>query len=90
MVETLHATSLQGFGNRIKRGYIIRILYTPNPGLLPLFSGACSHLVETFRRFALAQLGVSLAWCAAANVSTTDRKGGYISRFGLTSCLGDV
>jgi hypothetical protein len=42
------------------------------------------NFVETFRRFALAQLGVSLAWCAAANVSTTrKKKGGYISGFGI-------
>jgi hypothetical protein len=43
-----------------------------NPGLLPPFSGACSHLVETFRR----------------NVSTIDgQKGGYISGFGMRSKL---
>ncbi len=44
----------------------------PNPGLLPPLSGACSHLVETFRR----------------NVSTIDgQKGGYISGFGMRSKL---
>jgi len=44
------------------------------------------NFVETFRRFALAQLGVSLAWCVAANVSTLDgQKGDYISGFGITS-----
>jgi hypothetical protein len=44
---------------------------------IPFFS--TQHiLVETFRRFALAQLGVSLAWCAAANVSTTKNEKGVV------------
>jgi len=46
----------------------------PNPGFIPLFSATRITRVETFRRFALAQLGVSLAWGAAANVSTTKKE----------------
>ncbi len=52
----------------------------------PFFSNP-HNLVETFRRFALAQRGVSLAWCAAANVSTTryneKGKGVYKSGFSM-------
>ena len=58
-----------------------------NPGFIPPFSATRITTVETFRRFALAQLGVSLAWCAAANVSTTryneKGKGVYKSGFSM-------
>jgi hypothetical protein len=47
------------------------LLYTP-------FFTNPHNFVETFRLFALAQLGVSLAWCAAANVSTTKKGKGNI------------
>jgi hypothetical protein len=45
-----------------------------NSGFNTPFFNNPHNFVETFRRFALAQLGVSLAWCVAANVSTTGNK----------------
>jgi len=58
----------------------------PNPGFIPPFSATRITREETFRRFALAQLGVSLAWCAAANVSTTryNKKGKGVYKSGFS------